>query len=331
MATPAKGSATKLRVAQETTYGTAPASGWFEFSSTNLPIGESQPILPPDLIGLGRGAPEPEYDVIDVSGTLTLPLGQSELGLWLTFALGAATTSLADPIAGWNTHTWVSGKNTLPSFSIEGEFPDISPTEFYRATGLQVGTSTIVLDPEGRAYLELAVIGKTARRVTSALGGSATDLGALERFSQPMNFVQVDDTDLGKCTTVNWPFNNNPEQLRYVGGKGEVGDVLAGLEQLEGQMDCLLHPELNSVHDLFGKADNQTNFDLKLGFQHPAGVANSTRVLTLRTHQSRALRPTYNIDGPGGVQTNFPFTAIDNQTNGTTTVTLVNEVTSYPS
>ncbi len=329
MATPAKGSATLLYVAQEADYGVAPTSGWVSFSSTNLPIGENQGILAPDLIGQGRGAQDPEFDVIEVTGSITLPIGLSECGYWFTFALGPSTV-VANSESGWFDHTWVSGKETLPSFSILAKFPDITGNEEALMTGLQVDTMTVSFDPTGRAYLELGVIGKSARRAINTDIGIPATLGDLNRFSQEMSFVEIDNVPLGKVTNVNWPFLNNSEQLRYVGGLGLIGDVLPGLEQLEGQIDCLLHPELESIHEIFSKADDKTEFELEIGFRIP-GSPGSTSLLTFRQRRVTLARPAYNIDGPGGIQVGFPFSARDDGTNGTTKIILANQVASYPS
>lgn len=84
----AKGSNAKLRIAQETTYGTAAASGFVEVPFASFGVSAEQGLVASELLGLGRDPAPPGQDVINVAGTAVVPVDLRNLGHWLKYAFG---------------------------------------------------------------------------------------------------------------------------------------------------------------------------------------------------------------------------------------------------
>ena len=101
----AQGARAQMALAFETTYGTAPTTGFrvVPFASTTL--GSEQPLITSELLGQGRDPLAPIKDAVTADGDVVVPLDVENFGLWLKAAFGAPTTTGTTP----KTHTFQSG------------------------------------------------------------------------------------------------------------------------------------------------------------------------------------------------------------------------------
>lgn len=313
----AAGSAARLALAFESTYGVNPGSGFQYIPAINYDLAENQPFLAPDLIGQGRAPGRPERDVAEAGGRPTVPIDARNSGFWLKALIGAPTTSGTNPY----THTFESGKDTLLSMSIEEQHPDIATPEYHLAVGVMLNGLTFRAEPRGRASFDLDLLAQSkTRALTTGAGTPATE--AVTRFGQIHSFIKLDDVDLGKIVSCNIPFTNNLDINRYVGGGGAIGDIIPGLEGLQGEIEARLHPGLS---DIWTHAAANTVFKLEVGYSIDANTS-----ITFEMGQVEITKPRKTIAGPGGVEVRYPFAASsDGASIKTLKVVLVNDVASY--
>lgn len=76
-----------------------------------------------NVLGLGRDPTQPFQDVINVDGDMAVPVDMRNIGLWLKAVFGAPATT--DNEDGSFTHTFESGKTSVPSYSLEVGLPEI--------------------------------------------------------------------------------------------------------------------------------------------------------------------------------------------------------------
>jgi len=130
----AYGANASLLAAFETTYGSNPVGDYWKLPFVSTTLGSEQGLIANDLIGLGREPNAPIRDVIKVEGDMVVPVDVRNIGMWLKALLGSATTTGT----GTLTHTFISGKSSLPSLSLETGLPDIPA--WFVASGVMVNS-----------------------------------------------------------------------------------------------------------------------------------------------------------------------------------------------
>ncbi len=119
----AYGANASLLAAFETTYGSNPVGDYWKLPFVSTTLGSEQGLIANDLIGLGREPNAPIRDVIKVEGDIVVPVDVRNIGMWLKALLGSATVTGT----GTLTHTFISGKSSLPSISLETGCPISRP------------------------------------------------------------------------------------------------------------------------------------------------------------------------------------------------------------
>jgi Phage tail tube protein len=115
----ARGSNALLNAAFESTYGTVPGSGYFKLPFSSSEIGEEQKLIDNDLLGLGREAQAPSYDVIDNEGNVNVPVDLRNFGFWLKALLGSPTS--ADAVAASGKFTFTAQPVANATLTIAGQ------------------------------------------------------------------------------------------------------------------------------------------------------------------------------------------------------------------
>jgi hypothetical protein len=90
-----QGARTALAFAYESTYGTAPGSGYVKLPYVSTTLGAEQPLLDDDILGLGRDPQAPIKDALTADGDVVVPIDSDGFGYWLKLLFGAPASSTA--------------------------------------------------------------------------------------------------------------------------------------------------------------------------------------------------------------------------------------------
>src|SRR5690606_11126444 len=102
----AQGARARMALAFETTYGTAPASGYTRMPFASTSLGAEQPLLNSELLGYVRDTLAPVTDAVTADSDVVVPIDAEAFGFWLKAAFCAPVTTGSAP--GPHTHTFLS-------------------------------------------------------------------------------------------------------------------------------------------------------------------------------------------------------------------------------
>lgn len=309
----AQGARSQLAVAFESTYGTAPGSGFVKMPFASVTLGSSQPLLDSELLGYGRDPLPPIKDAVTVDGDVVVSIDAESIGYWLKAAFGAPDTTGTDPY----THVFESGGYTLPSLAIEKGMPDLPRFEMF--TGCMVNQLSWQMERSG---LLTATVGLIAQGETPASSSAAGSLGALtlQRFGHFNGSVKRNGTALANLVSAQITYSNNLDRIETIRSDGKIDGADPANAQLTGQMVCRF-----ADATLLTQAINGEACELTFGYSLGAGLS-----LELVAHAVYLPRPRVEITGPQGVQVTFDWQAALDPTEGRMcTVTLINGVEEY--
>jgi hypothetical protein len=303
-----KGSSVKLALAYEGSYGASPgAFSYVPFISSGL-RGE-QTLLDNDILGLGRDAQRPARDVVNINGSVTVPIDAVNVGYWLKLLLGNPTTTGTGPYQ----HSFVSGSDTLPSAQLE--FGDAGLYHLYK--GVVANSFQLRAEPTGRVNAVFELLGASVTYATSSVAGSPTS-GTLTRFNAFDGAIKKDGVALAKIVAADLRLSNNIELMRYIGGAGAVEDVVPGIFQATGTIEARI-----SDNTLLTLANAGTLFDLDLTF------TSGTNVLNLSYQSAEIASAGVPFEGPGAVQATFNLVGAKSGSNPSIKIDLTNSKSSY--
>lgn len=311
----ALGARVALAQAFETTYGTAPATGYRRLSFTRANYGAEQPLIESNQLGLGRDPAAPMQGFVDVSLELQVPVDLVQIGWWLRMALGAPTTTSA---AGVFTHVFESGSFSLPSAAIEIQNPEVP------AFAMHAG---VMLDSFGWDFarknepLDASLSFLARSEVTSAAtaAGTPTTPGSI-RLGHFNGSIQRNGSSLGDIVEGSFRYANNLKRIETVQASGLIEGIDPGMASLAGQLNARF-----SDLTLLNQAASGGPCELTLRWQRSASES-----LTIVAHAVYIDRPRRQIQGPDAVMQEFSWQAARAATPARMmTVTLVNAQSSY--
>lgn len=186
----ATGANAQVLMAKEAEYGVTPPSDKFKkyvFKSCGLD--GSQSLIENDDLGMGREALSPTLGRKSVSGDIKVPVCLNSIGMWLTGLLGSAVTT---DNAGVYTHVFSSGKESLPSFTIEKSFKEVKDYSLFN--GCKFGSMDFDFQSDGNASVAVFIIGKKESNSETSIQASPAQLD-YKPFSNAQGFVKVDGID----------------------------------------------------------------------------------------------------------------------------------------
>lgn len=304
---------TALAIKWESSYGTDPTGNYQLVPFTSIDLGAEQGLLEDDILGLGRDPAATGRDVINVLGSVGVPLDVANIGWWLRALFGDVTATGTDPY----THVFTSG-GTPESFAAEIAHPDIP--EYFQYLGVFANSITVQMQPSGLAGATVELIGQTENNASSEYGGTQVAAPTVERFNQFQGKIQRNASDLASITAGNFTFSNGMEAVRVVRSDGLVDGVDALKTSLTGSITARF-----ASAQLYDDAVADTAIELIFDYE-----ISASKKITFKAHQVKLPRVRQSISGAGGVEATFNFVAEKDTAEGEMLeVTLINSEADY--
>jgi len=309
----AQGARSQLATAFETTYGTAPASGFMQMPFASASLGAEQPLLASELLGYGRDPLAPIKDAVTADGDIKVPLDAEAFGFWLKAAFGSPTTTGTTN----RTHTFKSGSWNLPSMAIEVAMPEIPRFAMY--TGCVLDQLSLQMQRSGLLTADVKLVAQGENVATATAAGTPTGY-ALQRFGHFNGAIKRNGTALGNIVSADLTYSNNVERIETIRSDGRIDGADPSIAALTGKIDVRF-----ADNTLMTQALNGTSASLEFSWVISANVS-----LTITAHAVYLPRPRVEIQGPQGIQASFDWqAAYDSVAGQMCTVVLKNQVSSY--
>lgn len=219
---------------------------------------------------------------------------------------------------GANTHTFVSGAQTLPSASVEAGHPEVP--SYGMNYGLNGDKMKVSLARKGLLNAVLSLVGQ-GESTAGATAASATPvLLQIERFAQASGSISKDGTQLANIVSADWVLDNNLEKAEDIRPDGRIDGADAGMAMLSGNITSRF-----ATTQLYDLAVSRTPLVLALAWSLRANASLS--VTAHRVFLPKVKRP---VNGPKGVQVTQAWKAVKDPTLGRAfTIVLTNDVAGY--
>lgn len=310
----AQGSQALLALAYESTYGTSPASGYFQLPFARSTLGTVQPLLESELLGNGRDPQAPQRDAVTSDGDVVVPVDVRNIGYWLKGLLGQPTTTGTTP----RTHTFTSGGSTLPSMSIEIGNPDVPAYEMF--AGVMVDRMQFSLQRSGLLQATASLVAQGSSVGTTSGAGTPTVTG-VTRFGHFNGSIKRNTVALANIVSTEFTYSNNLDRIETIRADGKIDGADPGLASGMGNIVSRF-----ADTTLLDQAINGTSCSIEL-----AWTISASQSLTFTFHEVYLPRPRRSIEGPAGIQATFDWMAAkaSSAPNRMMTAVLVNNTTSY--
>jgi len=309
----AQGARAQMALAFETTYGTAPTTGFKQMPFASTSLGAEQPLLASDLLGYGRDPLAPIKDAVTADGDVSVPIDVEAFGFWLKAAFGAPATSGTTP----KTHTFTSGSWALPSFSVETGMPEVPRYAMYSGCMLDQLSWTMQRSGLLTATAKIIAQGETIATVSGAGTPAAI---ALQRFGHFNGSIKRNGTALGHVVSAEITYANNLERVETIRADGKIDGADPAMAALTGKIDVRFADSALVTQAIDGAP-------CELEFSYSLGASAS---LSFTAHAVYLPRPRIEIQGPQGIQASFDWQAAKGTTPARLcTIVLTNSVASY--
>ncbi|QLH38093.1 MAG: hypothetical protein HWD60_02645 [Defluviicoccus sp.] len=239
-----------------------------------------------------------------------------------TLAASAASTGTVSAATltggGWQ-HDWLSGAESLPSYSIEIGHPQLLTPVFFRHVGTVFESLSFEMGREGPANATLQLVAQGEERASSTIDASPQPF-ALRRFSQGRGFIRRGGAPLAGVTGGSLTFSNTLERVRTLRDDGRIEAAEPTIASCTGALSLRFDGAT-----LVAEAGNGDPVALEYGFSMPEGWS-----LSFELARVFLPKPKYSISGPGGIEASFDWRAAFDEASGTMLrARLLNDVASY--
>jgi hypothetical protein len=228
--------------------------------------------------------------------------------------IDTAILSAATLQGGGVKHEFISGKDTLPSYSVQIGMPKVPA--YFMHTGVVINSLALDFQRSGAAAATISAIAQAEKRFASSQGGTPQTL-TFSRISQFQGAVKSEGEPIGNLTAASVTYTNNMEKIETIRDDGLIDGADPTIAALTGTIEVRFADTV-----LVDKASGGIPVDLEFTYT----LAHNL-YLKLEAHEVYLPKPKLSVDGPGGVQASFDFQGAFNATKGRMlTVTLLNEI-----
>lgn len=245
----------KLLIAEESTYGTLSSGPYTQVPFASSAIDSEQGLISSNVLGLGRDPTTPFQDVINVEGDLAVPVDLRNIGIWLKAVFGVPETTNEN---GVYTHTFESGKTTLPSYSLELGLAEVP--EFIRFLGARANSIAFNFARSGEAQATVSLMAQSETASETSVS-DAPEVKNYTRFSQFQGFIKSGGETLANVTSASVTYSNNLEKIETIRSDGKVEAIDLGVASLSGSIAVRY-----GDNALMDKARAGVPVDLELGY-----------------------------------------------------------------
>lgn len=298
----------------ESTYGTAPASGYTQLPFISTGLSASQPLLDDDILGLGRDPVAPTRDALTADGDHVIPIDSDGIGFWLKLLFGQPVTTGTTP----RTHTFQSGNWVLPSAAIEVQMPEVPTFPMY--SGVMADRLSISMARSGLLQATVGLIAQGETLATATAAGTLAQVATLQRFGHFNGAITRNGSMLANIETAEVNYLNNLDRVETIRADGRID----GLDPSKAMMNGNIVARFADTTLLQQAIDGSP---CTLAFSWTIG-ANAS--LTITAHAVYLPRPRREVTGPGGVRTTFDWQAARATSPARmATAVLINTVSAY--
>lgn len=304
----------KLLIAEEKEYGVLPEDGYIQAPFISSTLDSEQNLIASNVLGLGRDPTQPFQDIINVDGELVVPVDLNNIGIWFKAIFGAPVTAVNETVC---THTFESGKTSIPSYSLEIGLPEVPA--YIRFSGVRADSIAFNFQRSGEAQVTVSLMAQSETGSETSIS-TAPAVKKYVRFSQFQGFIKSGGEILANITTASVTYTNNLEKIQTIRDDAKVEAIDLGVASLTGNIAARYGDNI-----LLDKARGDTPVDVELGYQ-----LSDMQKIVLTCHEVYLPKPKRSINGPGGIECSYDFQGAKEQTLGKMmTVTLVNDVEEY--
>lgn len=241
--------------------------------------------------------------------TYSRPTGTSRLlithdtvgaaGNSFTLAASAAKASGTTLTGGGTQHLFVSGSDTLPSYSIEVGMSQIPA--FFMELGVVMNSIAFDFQRSGAATATINAIAQGEERNNASQGGTPEEL-TFNRISQFQGAIRSGGVTIGNLTSGSLVYSNNLERIETIRDDGKIDGADPTVASLTGSINVRF-----ADTTLIDKASDGTPVDLEFSYTHSPGL-----ILKLTAHEVYLPKPKLPVTGPGGVEASFDFQGAKN-------------------
>ncbi|MES2753782.1 MAG: phage tail tube protein [Pseudomonadota bacterium] len=309
------GALVALNAVFESTYGTAPATGYRTVPfGPGSRIGAKRPLLENELLGFGRDPVAPVLDAVTADGEIVVPIDVENWGMWLKGAFGAPTSTGTTP----KTHTFNSGGSTLPSLSIEAAYPQVPAFEM--VSGCMVNSLRWQMRRSGLLTARVGLIAQGAAAPAAVTGAGTPTAYALQRFSPFNGEIKRNTVTLGNIVSADVEYMNNLDPVETIRADGKIDGIDPSIASLKGKLTARF-ADLTMFNDAIAGTPAELAFSYVIG-------ANAQ--FTFTAHAVYLERPQITVEGPNGIEVEFDFMAAKATSPARmATAVLINTVATY--
>jgi len=310
----AQGARSQLALAFESTYGTAPASGFTKLPFVTNGLSSQQPLVDSDLLGFGRDPLAPIKDAVTADGDIVIPVGVDDIGFWLKAAFGAPVTTGTTP----KTHTYKSGGLVIPSLAIEIGTPETPNYSMF--AGCVLDQLEFRMQRAGNLQATARVVAQGETRNTASQAGTIAALAQIKRFGHFQGAIKRNTVALANIVTADFTYSNNLDRVETIRADGKIDGADPTIAAMTGSLTARF-----ADTTLLDAAAAGTSSALEFSW-----TISANESLTITVHEVYLPVPRRSIEGPGGIQVTFDWQAALN-TVATCMVTAVlkNAVAAY--